>query len=130
MDTCEYLSLGDFLAIAVANTAFDAKDLADNDAVIARAQAGLWAPTSKAYADLVTKAAILEFALIRNRPLPGGNVVVAHECMKEFAWRNGLFFDRQLDETDADDLFRAIITGEPDALDRLTAWLHRTLVAR
>lgn len=130
MEACEYLSLTDFLAIAVANTGLDAEDLADNDEVIARALAGLWAPTAETYADLVTKAAMLEFALIRNRPLPRGNVVVAHECMKEFAWRNGLAFDRRLDEIDADDLFRAIIAGAPDALAKLTAWLQKTLVAR
>jgi prophage maintenance system killer protein len=128
--TCRYLGLGDFLAIAVANTSFDARDLADNDTVIARAQAGLWAPTSAAYTDLVAKAAILEYALIRDRPLPGNNVVVAHECMKEFARRNGLYFDRELDDADPDDLFRAIISGAPDALDRLTAWLKKTLVER
>lgn len=128
MGTWQYLGLGDFLAIAVVNTSFDGRDLADNDAVIARAQAGLWAPTSTAYTDLVAKAAILEYSLIRNRPLPGSNVVVAHECMKEFAWRNGFYFDRELDDADPDPLFRAIIAGDPDALDRLAAWLKKTLV--
>ncbi len=128
MDECKYLTLSEFLAIAEANTKLDGKDLADNDEVIVRALAGLWAPTSDAYVGIVEKAAILEFTLIRNRPLPRENVIVAHECMKEFARRNGFLFDGGRDEVDVDDLFSAIIAGVPDALARLTIWLQHTLV--
>lgn len=130
MDECEYLRLSDFLAIAEANTDLDRADLADNDEVIARALTGLWAPTSDAYAGIVLKAAVLEFSLIRARPLPRENVIVAHECMKEFARRNGFEFDQWRDEIDVDDLFRAVIAGAPDALTRLTTWLGNTLVPR
>ena len=130
MDDCEYLLLSDFLAIAEANTDLDRTDLADNDEVIARALTGLWAPTSPAYEGIVLKAAVLEFSLIRARPLPRENVIVAHECMKEFALRNGFDFDRRRDEIDVDELFRAIIAGAPDALTRLALWLAKTLVPR
>jgi prophage maintenance system killer protein len=123
-----YLGLVDFLAIAEANTDFERRDLADNDEVITRALNGLWAPTSDAFADLVAKAAALEFALIRNRPLPAENVLVAHECMKEFARRNGFTFEADQSEVDVNDLFEVIIAGADEALARLTIWLRETLL--
>jgi prophage maintenance system killer protein len=127
VDECEYLRLSEFLAIAEANTDLDGDDLADNDEVIARALSALWAPTSDVYVGVVVKAAILEYSLIRQRPLPRENVIVAHECMKEFTRRNGYEFDASRDDSDIDDLFRAVVDGAPDALTRLTVWLERTL---
>lgn len=128
MDDFEYLRLSDFLAIAEVNTHLTRADLIDNAELIARAHNALWTATSPAYTSLVAKAATLEFNLIRNRPLPYENVVVAHECMKEFARRNGYSFDRDRGNIDPDELFKAIIDGAPDALIRLTAWLQNTLV--
>lgn len=129
MEQYHYLGLVDFLLIAEANTGLDRRDLADNDELITRALNGLWAPTATAYADLVAKAVALEFTLIRNRPLPAENVVVAHECMKEFARRNGFSFEAHLSDVDPDEIFAAIIAGQADALTQLTIWLRETLVA-
>jgi len=128
VDDFEYLRLTDFLAIAECNTCLTRADLTDNAELMARAHSALWSATSPAYATLVAKAAVLEFNLIRSRPLPHENVVVAHECMKEFAYRNGYSFEDRRSDINPNELFKAIIDGAPDALSRLTAWLHNTLI--
>jgi prophage maintenance system killer protein len=131
----EYLALIDFLAIVEANTDLRAEELADNDETISRALVALWAPAARqagreVYRSIQAKAAILEFSMIRQRPLPQENILVAHECMKEFAWRNGFWFDWRRDNADVHALFQRIITGELDGLFRLTLWLQQCLVPR
>jgi hypothetical protein len=126
----EYLHLSDFLSIAEGVTGMSGDVLLDNDEVVARALSGLHAPFARAedgrewFSDIRVKAAILEFSVIRARPLPRLNIETAHECMKSMLLRNGFYFDRSRSTVDPVDLWSRIVQGDGGALGDLLRWVY------
>ena len=125
----EYLRLSDLLGIARICTGIEPEDVLANDDAITAAEGALYAPLARSagveqYADLQSKAAALAYALIRARPMPRRNIEVAHECMKEFLYRNGMSFDKSRSAVDAVSIWQAIINDEAQAWADLVDWVY------
>ncbi|HXL61642.1 MAG TPA: hypothetical protein VN959_13410 [Mycobacterium sp.] len=125
----EYLRLSDFFAIARIYAGLDPEVLLASDEVVSRAQRALYAPIAKeagveVYPDDRDKSAVLAFMLMRERPLPEKNIPVAHECMKEFLYRNGYYFDKSKSAIDPIPIWQAIANDEAGAFDTLRQWVY------
>ncbi len=121
----EYLSLGDYLAIAEKVLGIDGELLAKG-AGIGLAESALGAPQAafggvEFYPEFERKAAILLERLVKNHPLPDGNKRSAYASLWHFVVMNG----RTWTVGSVDDIVTTVVrvaTGEI-GIDELTAWV-------
>ncbi len=127
----EYLSLGDYLAIAETVTGIDAEVLARSDR-IGLADSALHAPQAEFggvefYPDFAMKAAVLCSRLARNHPLvPIGNKRAAYASLRMFVRRNGLQWIGTSDPEETIAMMNAVAAGEVSEED-LAEWVRARL---
>jgi prophage maintenance system killer protein len=130
--TIAYLELADFLLIAEAVLQTPAKEIA-RDSNLNLADSALHAPRARFvgeefYPDFPTKAAVLGAHLVKNHPLPDGNVQVALVATVEFCARNGFHWTpppRDEDGEETAGIFLALAAApiSKTVIETLAAWI-------
>ena len=126
MPDVHYLDLGDYLVWAGEITGTPPEVLAETDR-IGLASSALMSPWPvfglEKYPNLVDKAAVLAWRLVKNHPLPDGNKRTAFLCMVDFLDRNGCeFIDPPIEETV--EMLRGIADNVISE-EAFTAWLNQ-----
>lgn len=127
----EYLSLADYLAVAVSVTGLDIDTLI-KATKLDLADSALHAPSAgfgdtDFYPDFVDKAAVLLLRLARNHPLLDGNKRTAWVSLRVFVESNGWGWQPVPTVDDAEQAVLAVASGEWDEA-RTAEWLREHLV--
>lgn len=127
----EYLSLADYLAVAVSVTGLDIDTLI-KATKLDLADSALHAPSAgfgdtDFYPDFVDKAAVLLLRLARNHPLLDGNKRTAWVSLRVFVESNGWGWQPTPTVDDAEQAVLAVASGEWDEA-RTAEWLREHLV--
>lgn len=127
----EYLSLADYLAVAVSVTGLDIDTLI-KATKLDLADSALHAPSAgfgdtDFYPDFVDKAALLLVRLARNHPLLDGNKRTAWVSLRVFVESNGWGWQPVPTVDDAEQAVLAVASGEWDEA-RTAEWLREHLV--
>jgi death-on-curing protein len=129
----EYLSLGDYLAIAASVTGLDIDTLI-KATKLDLADSALHAPSAgfgdtDFYPDFLDKAAVLLVRLARNHPLLDGNKRTAWVSLRVFVDNNGWTWRPTPTVDEAEQAVLAVASGEWDEA-RTAEWLRDHLIER
>ena len=129
--TIEYLTLDDYMAIAVEVTQFDSATILKASR-LDLADSALHAPAAGIgdedfYPDFVDKAAVLLVRLVKNHPLPDGNKRAGWVSLRLFLELNRWTWTERPAVDDAEHLVVRVAAGDHDE-DSVANWLRLRLV--
>lgn len=107
------IDVGDFFVVAEEMLHMPAERLMDDPCVLERALAALSRPYASfmglpLYPDVVDRAAVLAFGIVREQPLPRRNAAVAYLLMREQLTREGATWDESSHPSETADVFERI----------------------